>query len=169
MKYKRESQLAPSRHLFYNLHPHYFNETNMNPPRSNGNIPQWAPLFLKWLLSVATCSGQSRETTKVIEQANSGSNVSHKCFFFRHNSPTRGQGRPISWCFHITHNDTTHSVGLLWRRDRHVAGNSTWQNTTLTRERHWCLWWDSNPQSQQVIDLRPLGHWHRRIIRVTRF
>ena len=34
--------------------------------------------------------------------------------------------------------DTPHSVGLLWTSDRHVAENSTWQQTTLTTDRHLC-------------------------------
>jgi hypothetical protein len=31
-----------------------------------------------------------------------------------------------------------HSAGLLWTRDRPVAETSTWQHTTLTRDRHPC-------------------------------
>jgi hypothetical protein len=35
-----------------------------------------------------------------------------------------------------SHSDTQHSVGLLWTSDRPVPETSTWQHTTLTRERH---------------------------------
>jgi hypothetical protein len=47
-----------------------------------------------------------------------------------------------------THSDTPHSVGLLWTNDQPVAETSTWQHTTLTRDRHPCPRRDSNPQSQ---------------------
>jgi hypothetical protein len=43
--------------------------------------------------------------------------------------------------------DTPHSVGLLWTSDQLVAETSTWQHTTLTRDRHPCPRWNSNPQS----------------------
>jgi len=36
-------------------------------------------------------------------------------------------------------------VGFLWTRDRPLSENSTWQHTTLTRDRHPCPWQDSNP------------------------
>jgi len=62
----------------------------------------------------------------------------------------------------ITLNDThTHSVGILWTRDLPVAETSTWQHTTLKRDRHSCPRRDSNAQSQQARDLRlkPRGKW----------
>jgi len=37
-----------------------------------------------------------------------------------------------------SHSDTPNSVGILWASDRHVSGTSTWQYTTLTRDRHPC-------------------------------
>jgi hypothetical protein len=43
--------------------------------------------------------------------------------------------------------DTPHSVGLLWTSNQLVAETSTWQHTALTRDRHPCSRWDSNPQS----------------------
>jgi len=61
-----------------------------------------------------------------------------------------GPGPPHSRGFQITHSDTTQSVGLLWTSDQLVAQTSTWQHTTLTTDRHPCLRWDSNPQSQQA-------------------
>jgi hypothetical protein len=48
--------------------------------------------------------------------------------------------------------DTPHSVGLLWTSDQSVAETSTWQHTTLTRERHPCPRRDSKPQSQLASD-----------------
>jgi hypothetical protein len=60
------------------------------------------------------------------------------------------------WGFMVTHIwDTPQSVGLLWTRDQLVAETSTWQHTTLTRDRHPCPRWDSNPRR------RPHGHWDR--------
>jgi hypothetical protein len=35
-----------------------------------------------------------------------------------------------------SHSDTPHSVGLLWACDQPVAETSTWQYTTLPRDRH---------------------------------
>jgi hypothetical protein len=40
-----------------------------------------------------------------------------------------------------------------------VAETSTWQHTTLTTERHPCLRWDWNPQSQQSS-----GHWDTQLV-----
>jgi hypothetical protein len=65
-----------------------------------------------------------------------------------------------------SHSDIPHSVGLLWTSDRPVAETSTWQHTTLARDRRPCPRRDSNPQSQQAkaADLRhrPRGHWEWR-------
>ena len=54
-----------------------------------------------------------------------------------------------------THSDTPQSVGLLWTSDRSVAETSTWQHTTLTRDKRSCPWRYSNPQSQQACGRRP--------------
>jgi hypothetical protein len=56
----------------------------------------------------------------------------------------------------MTQSDAPQSVGLLWTSDHLVAETSTWQqHTTLTRNRHPCPRWDSNPQSQQANGRRP--------------
>jgi hypothetical protein len=49
----------------------------------------------------------------------------------------------------------TDSVGLIKVRDQPVAETSTWQHTTLIRDRHPYRWRDSNPQSQQTNGRRP--------------
>ena len=54
-----------------------------------------------------------------------------------------------------TESDTPHPVGLLWTSDQPEAETSTWQHTTLTRDRHQCPRQDSNPQSQQASDRKP--------------
>jgi hypothetical protein len=70
-------------------------------------------------------------------------------FFPMARQPLGGLGRLIFLGFTITHFlDTPHSIGLLWTRDQLVAETSTWQHTTLTRDRHPCPRRDSNPQSQ---------------------
>jgi len=45
------------------------------------------------------------------------------------------EGYCCSWPHTMKH---IHSVGLLWKWDRPVAENSTWQHTTLTTDRHPC-------------------------------
>jgi len=59
--------------------------------------------------------------------------------------------------------ETPHSIGLLWTSDQPDAETSTWQYTTITRDRLSFPGRDSNPQSQQVINLcqyyRHVVHW----------
>ena len=54
--------------------------------------------------------------------------------------------------------DTPHSVGFLWTSDQPDAEISTWQHTTLRRDRHPCHRRATNPQSQQASGCRPV-HW----------
>ena len=56
----------------------------------------------------------------------------------------RVQGYCCTWSY----SDTLHSIGVLWTGDQPDAETSTWQHTTLTRDRHPCLRRDSIPQSQ---------------------
>jgi hypothetical protein len=62
--------------------------------------------------------------------------------------PLVGQGLSIIEASR-SHSDTPHKVGLLWTSGQPDAGTSTWQYTTLTRERVPCRLQDSNPRSQQ--------------------
>jgi hypothetical protein len=82
--------------------------------------------------------------------------ISELLFFLGATAPS-GPGSPHYRGFTITHLDThtSRSVGLLWTSDRPVAETSTWQHTTLTRDRHPCLRGDLNPQSQQANGRRP--------------
>ena len=66
-----------------------------------------------------------------------------------------GPRPPHSRGFWITHNDAPQSVGLLWTSDQIMAETSTWQHTTLATDRHPCLRWDSNSQSQQASGPKP--------------
>jgi len=56
-----------------------------------------------------------------------------------------------------SHSDTRHSVGLLWTSDQPDAETSTWQHTTLTRDRQPCPRRHSNPRSQQPSGRRLRG------------
>jgi len=49
-----------------------------------------------------------------------------------------------------SHSNTPHLVELLWTSYQLDAETSTWQHTTLTREKYPCPRRDSNPQSQQA-------------------
>jgi len=54
-----------------------------------------------------------------------------------------------------SHSDNLTSVGFLCTGDQPDAETSTWQHTTLTRDRFPCHRWDSNQQSQQASSRRP--------------
>ena len=75
-------------------------------------------------------------------------------FFYHGATALVGQGLHIieySW----SNSETSHLVGLLWKSDQQDPENSTWQHTTLTRDRHPYPRRDSNPQSQQASGRRP--------------
>jgi hypothetical protein len=63
------------------------------------------------------------------------------------------------WHTHTHTHTHTYSVGFLWTGDQPVAEKSTWENTTLTKERETerppCYRRDSNPQSQKASGRRP--------------
>jgi len=52
--------------------------------------------------------------------------------------------------------DIPQSVKLLWTSYKCSEETFTCQHTTLTRERHPCLWRDSNLKSQQASGRRPM-------------
>jgi hypothetical protein len=87
-------------------------------------------------------------------------------FFSWRNTPT-GPGPPHYPGFTITLRHTPHSVGLLLARDRPDAETSTWQHTTLTRDRHPCHRRHSTrkPSKRTATDphLKPRGHWDQPI------
>jgi len=75
-------------------------------------------------------------------------------FFTMAQKPPVGHGLLIvkdAWSL----SDTPYLVGLLWMSDQPDAETSTWQHTTLIRDRLSCPKWDSNPQSQQASGHRP--------------
>jgi hypothetical protein len=76
-------------------------------------------------------------------------------FFFYGTEAPSWPGTPHYRDFTITLRHTSHSVGLLWTSARPDTETSTWQHTTLTRDRHPCPRRESNPQSQQASGRRP--------------
>jgi hypothetical protein len=67
----------------------------------------------------------------------------HLRFFLWLDSPIWAWASSLCRGFMVTHIwDTPQSVGLLWTRDQLVAETSTWQHTTLIRDRHPCPRWD---------------------------
>jgi len=61
-----------------------------------------------------------------------------------------------SWDFLFTEKDVPQSVGILWTSDQPEAEASTWQHTTLTRDKLPCPWRVSKPQSH-ALDLVVTG------------
>jgi hypothetical protein len=63
-----------------------------------------------------------------------------------------------------SHSDTARSVGRLWESDQPDTETSTWQHTTLTRNRHACR----HPTNPAAADrrLRPHSHWDRRLLQL---
>jgi len=64
-----------------------------------------------------------------------------------------------AWLSHSL--DTPHTMGIFWTRDQSDAETSTWQHTTLTRDRQPCLVRDSTPKSQQASGRRPTPYFAR--------
>ena len=60
-----------------------------------------------------------------------------------------------------SHSDIPHFIGILWLSDQPATATSTWQHTTLTRQRHRWPLEDPKPQTQQASGHRPPGHWDR--------
>jgi hypothetical protein len=85
-------------------------------------------------------------------------------FFPMAQQPLVGQGLLIIEASR-SHSDTPHSVGLVRTSDRPDAETSTWQYTTLTRDRHPCPAGiqTRNPSKRAAADprLSPRGHWDR--------
>jgi hypothetical protein len=86
-------------------------------------------------------------------------------FFYHDATALVGQGLFIvedSW----SHSDTPHSVGLPWTSDRPIADTSTWQHTTLKRDKHPCPGGirTHNPSNRAAADrrIRPCFLWHWR-------
>jgi len=70
-------------------------------------------------------------------------------------SPTHCKRRGLFLHLFTIDDTHTHSVRLLWTRDRPVSQNSTRQHTTITRDKHPWSWRDLNTQSQQESGRRP--------------
>jgi hypothetical protein len=82
-----------------------------------------------------------RPTPKTARPRDSANNNN----FFNGSTAPWGPRPPLSR-FHDHTLDTPHSVGLFWTSGQPVTDTSTWQHTTLTRDRHPCPrrdWGDS--------------------------
>jgi len=66
-----------------------------------------------------------------------------------------------------SHSDTPHSVGLPWVHDQPNPETSTWQHTTITRDRYPCTGGigTRSPSKRAAAEprLRPLGNRARHI------
>jgi hypothetical protein len=60
-----------------------------------------------------------------------------------------------------SHSNTPYFVGLFKTSDQPDEETSTWQHTTLTRDKHTCPHQDSNQQSQLTSDRSPRGQRDR--------
>jgi hypothetical protein len=93
--------------------------------------------------------------------------LSNTLFFPWHNSPLWTRVPSLSRLH--DHSDTPQSLGLLWTSDQPDPETSTWQHTTISRDRHLCPWRCSNRHYQQASGcrpnerLRPRGYydWHK--------
>jgi hypothetical protein len=56
-----------------------------------------------------------------------------------------------------SHSDTPRSLDLLWTSNQPETETSTWQHTTLKRDRRPFRQRDSNPQSQQALERTATG------------
>jgi hypothetical protein len=70
-------------------------------------------------------------------------------FYSMAHQPLAGQS-PLIIGASQSHSHTSFSVGLLWMNDQSDTETSTWQHTTLTRDRNTCPRRDSNPQPLQA-------------------
>jgi len=68
--------------------------------------------------------------------------------------PQLGQGLPLIEDS-LSHTDTPYSVEPLWTNDQPDAETSTWQHTSITKDRHPCPRRDSNTRSQKASGRRP--------------
>jgi len=79
----------------------------------------------------------------------------------------RGPWPPHSWGLWITHNDASHSVGLLWTSDQLVAETSTSQKTQHSQHTNihahgGIRTHDLSRRAAADLRLRTRGHRHRR-------
>ena len=91
------------------------------------------------------------------------------CFCPMVQQPPVGQGILIIETSR-SHSDTSHSLRLLWTGYQPVAETSTWQHTTLARDRYPCPGQirTRNPSKRTAKDphLRRRGNWDRRSLMI---
>jgi hypothetical protein len=127
-------------------------------------LPAWTKIKFGWQISVVDtvkifgtfgaemCNVQMYTSCKRLIKILSDSYITfHNHQFFSCGGSTRFRFSASNYGASRSHPfDTQHSVGILWTSDQPEAETSTWQHTTLIRDRLPCLRWDSNTQSQQA-------------------
>jgi len=111
----------------------------VSPYQMSQNVDKLKILLVNWLTNKCWMLG----TTQIMIS------------FYHGAAAPVGQGLLIindSW----SHSDTPHLVGFLWTSNQSKAETSTWQHTTLTRDKHPFPQPDSNPESQQGSGHRPM-------------
>ena len=120
-----------------------------------------------------TCGWTSRKTVVPLILFNTGlyrTNQSSLSYFGVNGSPTgataRSGGGPSITELSRSYSDTPHSLGLLWNSDQPDARTSNYQNTKLSRDRHFHAPGrirSRNPSNwaATVPHLRLCGHWDR--------
>jgi hypothetical protein len=78
-----------------------------------------------------------------------------KIFYFFYGTTSRLGQRFLMIVASRSHSEKPQSLRLLWTMDRPVAETSTWQQTTIKRDRHPCCRLDLKPQPQQASGPRP--------------
>jgi hypothetical protein len=106
---------------------------------------RYADILESHLLSLKKCSRLCRRFALV-----------HTDYYYYSlaQQPLVGQGLLISQTSRS--HSHTQSVGLPWTSDQLYAQTSSWPHTTFIRDRHPWPRQDSNPQSQQAKDHRPM-------------
>jgi hypothetical protein len=107
----------------------------------------------KEMLSTYKWPAQS-EVESLLSAGRSTLHVRKEYFFFYGSTALYGPGPPRFIEASRSHSDIPQSVGLLRTTDQLVAETSTWQHTTLTRDRHPCPRWARKEYKKHKI----MGH-----------
>ena len=109
-----------------------------------------------WRQTVIYANDRGRSVIGKLKQTGSTVRLVNNIIFLQHSfscGPST-RFRVMAVPYETSRSDTPHSVGLLWTSDQPVAQTSTWQHTTLTRDRQPCHQRDENPQTQQTSGCR---------------
>jgi hypothetical protein len=132
-----------------------FRNTN---PTSRASIEQCRQLFRSTSAIFCIFKETSDQKSHVSERQKANDRESIKCIpialhYSFHGSTASSEPGLLIVEVSRTHWNTTLSRNPL-DDDRPVRESSTWQQTTLTRDRYPCPLWDSNPQFQETNGCR---------------